>query len=229
MINSPLGLFTVSGLTFEPGQKVKASISVEGFTVESDWVETEGLMVSEIENDAMIFNRGLRSESFSAGNSFVVVSALRSEVAPAGEVKMVKGSDATHASLTNPVAVPDFPEAGKAIVWVDTRVSLKPLSGYPGSAIAETGPWSVTAGYSSPADVIDPAKNRKHPFEMVTYVFKNHDLGYKIFLDECASCSSPVNVVERIGNLPKQGALPLQKVAVPVRKAPVIQSKMGKF
>ncbi|MBE0667720.1 MAG: hypothetical protein IH593_08610, partial [Bacteroidales bacterium] len=80
MINSPLGLFNISGLTFEPGQKVKARIEVEGFTVESDWVETEGLMVSEIENDGMMFNIGMRSESFSAGNSFVIVSAVRSEV-----------------------------------------------------------------------------------------------------------------------------------------------------
>jgi hypothetical protein len=229
MINSPLGLFNISGLTFEPGQKVKARIEVEGFTVESDWVETEGLMVSEIENDGMMFNRGMRSESFSAGNSFVIVSAVRSEVTPSGTVKMIKGVDAAHASLTGPVAVPEFPEAGKAIVWFNTGVSLKPLSGYPGSAIAETGPWSITAGYTSPADVIDPARNRKHPFEMVTYVFKNHDLGYKFFLDECASCTSPMNVVEKIGILLKPGALPQQKLVVPVKKAPVIQGKMGKF
>ncbi|MCK7536566.1 MAG: hypothetical protein MZV63_39085 [Marinilabiliales bacterium] len=48
----------------------------------------------------------------------------------------------------------------------------------PGAAIASTGPWSATYGYSSPGDAINPAKNRKHPFEMVTYVYKNKDLGY---------------------------------------------------
>ena len=229
MVNSPLGFFNVSGLTFEPGQKVKARIQVEGFTVESDWVETEGLMVSEIEHDRLQFATGLRTESFSAQNSFVVVSAIRSETTPTGTVKMIKGADAVHASLTVPQAVPEFPEAKKAIIWFTRSVSLKPLAGYPGSAIAETGPWSVTSGYSSPGDIINPAKNRKHPFEMVTYVYKNKDLGYSLFVDECASCTSPSNVVDRIGTLTKPGAPLQQKKVVPVKKAPVIQGNTGKF
>lgn len=228
-VNSPLGSFNVSGLKFEPGQKVKARIQVEGFTVESEWVETEGLMVSEIEHDRLQFAAGQKTESFSAQNSFVVVSAIRSETNPTGTVKMVKGVDAAHASLTMAKAVPEFPEARKAIIWFTGSVSLKPLAGYPGTSIAETGPWSVTSGYSSPGDVINPAKNRKHPFEMVTYVYKNKDLGYSFFVDECASCTSPSNVVDRIGTMINPGIPLQQKIVVPVKKAPVIQGNTGKF
>ena len=131
--------------------------------------------------------------------------------------------------LTMAKSVLEFPEARKAIVWFTKSVSLKPLAGYPGSAIAETGPWSVTSAYSSPGDLIIPAKNRKHPFEMVTYVYKNKDMGYSLFVDECASCTSPSNVVERIGTMIKPGTPLQQKIVVPVKKVPVIQGNTGKF
>ena len=229
MVNAPLGFFSVSGLNFEPGQKVKARIEIEGFTIESEWVETEGLLVSEIEHEQLQFSTGLRTESLSAKNSFVLVSPIRSEAVPTGVVEMVEGADAPHASLLRPQAIQKFPEAGKAILWFDRKIELEPLPEHPGSAIASIGPWSVTSEYSSPGDIIDPSKNRKHPFEMVNYVYKGHDLGYSLFVDECASCTSPVNIVDRIGNLQRTDVKIQQKIAVPVKKAPVIQSKMGKF
>ncbi len=204
-VNSPLGSFTVSGLTFEPGQKVKARVVVEGFTVESDWIETDGLMVSAIEHEGLNVTVRPGSENITAQNSFVVVSSIRGETAPAGTVKMVRGADAPHASLTAAQPVPEFPEATKAKVWFSKSVTLTPLEGHPGAAIAATGPWNASYGYSSPGDAVNPSKNRKHPFEMVTYVYKNKDLGYSSFVDECASCTSPVNVVERIENAAKPG------------------------
>ncbi len=204
-VSSPLGHFSVSGLAFEPGQKVKARVVVEGFTLESDWVETEGLMVSAIEHEGLNSSVRPGSESISAQNSFVVVSSIRGETAPSGVVKLVKGADAPHASLTGAQPVPEFPAAKKAKVWFSQSVQLEPLADHPGAAIASTGPWSVSYGYSSPGDAIVPAKNRKHPFEMVTYVYKNKDLGYSSFIDECASCTSPVNVVDRIEKVTKPG------------------------
>jgi len=204
-VSSPLGSFSISGLSFEPGQKVKARVMVEGFTLESDWVETEGLMVSAIEYEGLKSSVRPGSESISAQNSFVVVSSIRGETAPVGEVKLVKGADAPHASLTGAQPVPEFPAAKKAKVWFSQSVQLEPLADHPGAAIASTGPWSVSYGYSSPGDAIIPAKNRKHPFEMVTYVFKNRDLGYSSFIDECASCTSPVNVVDKIEKVTKPG------------------------
>ncbi len=229
-VNSPLGNFTVSGLTFEPGQKVKARVVVEGFTVESEWIETEGLMVSAIGHDGLSVTARPGSETVTAQNSFVVVSSIRGETAPAGTVKMVKGADAPHASLTGPQPVPDFPEAQKAKVWFSKSVALTPLEGHPGAAIASTGPWSAAYSYSSPGDAITPAKNRKHPFEMVTYVYKNKDLGYSSFVDECASCTSPVNVVDRIGSKTKPGMPGTQQEQVqpPVKQPPAVKMNVKK-
>jgi hypothetical protein len=201
---------------------------VEGFTLESDWVETEGLMVSAIEYEGLASSVRPGSESISAQNSFVVVSSIRGVTAPTGEVKMVKGADAPHASLTGAQPAPEFPEAQKAKVWFSKSVQLTPLEGHPGAAIAATGPWSVAYGYSSPGDAIIPAKNRKHPFEMVTYVYKNKDLGYSSFIDECASCTSPANVVDKIGRDLKPGmpgspagGVMQPKITVPARQPQV--------
>ena len=199
-VNNPLGMYSVSGLTLEPGQKVKARIEVEGFTVESEWIETDGLMVSTIEHDGFKSSVRPGSETFSADSSFVVVSAIRGEKAPEGSVIIVRGADAPHASLTAPQSVPELPAARKAKVWFRKEVALVPLEEHPGAAIASTGPWSVVYGYSSPGDAINPLKNRKHPFEMVTYVYKGKNLGYSIATDECTSCTAPANVIDRIGS-----------------------------
>lgn len=203
-VNNPLGMFSVSGLTLEPGQKVKARIEAEGFTVESEWIETDGLIVSPIEHDGFKTSARPGSETFSADSSFVIVSAIRGETAPEGNVALVMGADAPHASLTGPQSVPELPDARKARVWFRKEVALVPLKEYPGTAIASTGPWSVVYGYSSPGDAMNPVKNRKHPFEMVTYIYKEKNLGYSIVNNECASCTAPANVIDRIGrdNLP---------------------------
>ena len=198
-VDNPLGMFSVGGLTLEPGQKVKARIEVEGFTVESEWIETDGLMVSAVEHENFRASARPGSETFSADSSFVVVSAIRGETAPEGTVTLVRGADAPHASLTAPQSVPEFPEAKKAKVWFRKEVRLVPLAEHPGAAIASTGPWNVAYGFSSPGDALDPLKNRMHPFEMVTYVFKGKNLGYSVVTDECISCTAPANVIDRIG------------------------------
>lgn len=121
---------------------------------------------------------------------------------------MVRGADAPHASLTAPQSVSEFPDARKAKVWFSESNTLAPLEVHPGAAIASTGPWSMACGYTSPGDAINPLKNRKHPFEMVAYVYKGKNLGYSVVTDECASCIAPANVIERLGsqNLPGKPA-----------------------
>lgn len=198
MVNDPLGMYYISGLVFEPGQKVRARIELEGFVVQSEWVETEGLIVSEIENDSLKINTGLRSENYSAENSFVIVSAIRSEKAPEGNVKLLKGAAAPHGSVTGHALVNQFPEAVKAKIWFDQEISLRPLDNHPGCSVAETGEWSVDYNYSSPGDVINPAKYSKHPFELVSYIYKGKELGYAYFVNECAYCTSAVNVVKNL-------------------------------
>ena len=98
-----------------------------------------------------------------------------------------------------PQQVPEFPDATRAKVWFRKEVPLAPLDGHPGAAVASTGPWSVTYAYSSPGDALNPLKNRHHPFEMVTYVFKGKDLGYSDHTTECASCTAPANIIEKLG------------------------------
>lgn len=228
-VNNPLGMFTIEGLVFEPGQKVKARIEVEGFIIESEWIETEGLLVSEIEHEQFQFTTGIRNENYSAQNSFIVVSSLRSQTAPAGKVQLLKGADVQHGSVTGFQSVSEFTDVKKAKLWFNQTVDLKPLENYPGSAIAETGPWNATVEYSSPGDVINPLKNRKHPFELVSYQYKNQDLGYKVFINQCASCTSPANVVEKLGGTQKSG-IPVhhqqQKAPAP-REAPVLTPKVN--
>jgi len=230
-VDSPLGLFSVGGLTFEPDQKVKARIEVKGFTVESEWIETEGILVYPIEHEGFRSSYKPGSETFSADNSFVVVSAIHGETAPSGNVKILSGSDAPHSSLTAPQAVPEFPQAVRAKVWFSKDVPLQPLEGHPGSAIASTGPWSVTYAYSSPLDAINPRKNGKHPFEMVTYVFKGKDHGYSDYAGECISCTSPVNIIEKMGRdaMPgtsgRTGRPAMQQNANVPREAPQKQIK----
>jgi hypothetical protein len=199
IVSNPLGMFSVSGLTLEPGQKVKARIEVEGFIVESEWIDTDGLMVSAIEHDNFSASVRPGSETLSADSSFVVVSAIRSDMTPEGTVTLVSGAGAPHASLTSPQPVPGMPEEKKAKVWFSREISLVPLRDHQGAAIVSTGPWSAAYGYSSPGDAINPLKNRKHPFEMVTYVYRGKNLGYSTVTDECASCTAPANVIDRIG------------------------------
>lgn len=51
------------------------------------------------------------------------------------------------------------------------------------------------------SEAINPSKNGKHPFEKVSYVYKNNDLGFKYFIDECHSCKSPQNIIDRTKQL----------------------------
>ncbi len=197
-VSSPLGYFSVGGLAFEPGQMVKASIEVEGFILESDWVETDGLSVSVIEHDEYRVSAVPGSETYSAANSFVVVSALRGGIAPEGSVYLLAGADAPHASLKAPQAVQEFPDAHKAKIWFSENPELIPLENHPGTAVASTGPWSVTYGYSAPGDAINPLKNRKHPFELIRYIYKGTDLGYSDYTDQCGVCTSPLNLLDRL-------------------------------
>ena len=74
--NSPLGLFEIKNLEFSPNERVKAVIEIEGFTIESDWVQTDGLLVSEIITDGLQYANNLNSLKISAKNSIVLVSEI---------------------------------------------------------------------------------------------------------------------------------------------------------
>ncbi|NMC39981.1 MAG: hypothetical protein GYA43_02220 [Bacteroidales bacterium] len=231
-VNHPLGFFSINGLNLNPGQEVKAKVEIEGFIVESDWIETDGIIVSGIENVGLRRTVSPGNETISAENCLVVVSALRGNSYPSGTVKMLKGVAVPHGSVTGTDKVPEFPDAVKARLFFNLTTDLKPVQGQPNCAIAETGRWNTVINYSSPLDAVNPAKNGKHPFEMVSYVFKNNELGYSMFMNECASCNSPENIVRKTGTSSKSSPLPGVKVQGPVNapgQAPAMMDKTGKM
>lgn len=227
VINSPLGMFDISGLQFKPNQEVKARVEIEGFVVESDWVETEGLMISGMEHIDWNYSRGASGELYSAENSFVLISPIRSEKVPQGEVRLLKGVDVPHATLRTVQKVNEFPESQKAVVFFDVTVPLHTLGENSGTAIASSNNWITGVPYLTLADALNPAKNGKHPFEMVSYKFKGEEIGYKLFIDKCNACEKN-NLPEKINILQnsKPGTL-MNPNAVQPAQAPVKQPATG--
>ena len=201
--NSPLSSFEIKNLEFSPNQRVKAEIEIEGFTIESDWVEPDGLLVSEIITDGLQYANNLNSLTISAKKSFVLVSAIRSEVMPTGEVRILQGLGMPHSSISNAQPVNEFPEAKSSVVFVNKVLPLTLIAGQQGAAIAQSEAWTSTVTSNSPGIFMNPSKNGTHPFEKVSYFYKNHDLGYEYLMDECHSCKSPQNVIENIDLLQK--------------------------
>lgn len=226
-INSPFGTFDIKGLQFKPNQEVKARIELEGFVIESDWVETEGLMISGIEHTEFETSRGVSGETFGAQNSFVIISPIRSEKVPDGVVRILKGFDVPHASLRTVKKINEFPEAQKAVIFFDVNATLNPLGENSGSAIAMTNGWKISVPYLVPSEALNFNKNGKHPFELVSYKYKEEKTGYKLFVDECNICQKG-SFNNTINNLQKQkpGAL-MRPEAVKPLQVPVKQPITG--
>jgi hypothetical protein len=194
-VNDPLGMFTVTNLDLKPFQKVSARVNIEGFVIESEPVETDGLLVSGIVTENMTSSITHNTKKVSADNSFVIISALRSSKAPHGSVNMIMGVDMKHSSVTNPSPkLPAVPEAIKPFVFFNKTVPLKPVTGNAGVAIAETGSWNSVITFRTGADLFSPWKSSGHNFEYVSYRFKGDNLGYKYYQQKCPACSSPENL-----------------------------------
>ncbi len=199
LVNSPMGTFTVTNLNLKPFQKVSAKVNIEGFVIESDPVETDGILVSNISSENMKSTMDVRSKTVKADNSFVVVSALRGTGTPTGTVKLILGTDMKHSSVSNPAPkIPEIPEAVKPFTYFNKNIHLKPITGQHGVTIAETGSWTSTITYSSPADMFSPWKSSGHNFEFISYNFKGTILGKRYYQKKCAACSSPENMSKDI-------------------------------
>lgn len=187
-ISSLNGSYEVGNLNFIPGDLVKARINVDGFIVESDWVETDGLVISEIETEDMQFSGTHSSTTASALRSFVLVTPLRGVTNPQGRLRLIKGMNYSDPLPAAERAMVDaFPEARNAVVYFDKTANLVQLSGSPAASVAETGPWSKT--YSLPVVSAQVFKCDR-PFEMVSYLFKNKETGYSFFMEPCGKTSS---------------------------------------
>jgi hypothetical protein len=197
---SPLGIFTVYRDDLKPSERVKAQIVVEGFEIESDWIDTDGIMVVQIETGLVNSRLNLSNLTLSGDEVIVMVSALRSDTPPSGKVRIVKGSDMVHAGIQPPYSVVEgMPQLKKPFVWFDKEMQLQPVTGSPGLAQAGTGPWSSTLTYRTPADAINPNINTGHSFEMVSYLYKGRETGSTLHIEMCPSCSSPVNYLQHLG------------------------------
>lgn len=188
VINSLNGSYEVRNLNFIPGDLVKARINVEGFIVESDWVETDGLVVSDIETEGLQFSGTHSSTTASALSSFVLVSPLRGETNPQGSLRLIKGMNYSDPlPVAERTAVDAFPDARNAVVYFDKTVNLVQLEGNPSVSVARSGTWSKS--YSLPAVSASVFKCDR-PFEVVSYLFKNREVGYSFFMEPCGKTTS---------------------------------------
>jgi len=200
LLRSPSSISRINGLGFKPGQYVQAQIEVEGFTISSEWIQTEGLIISPLEHINLTVKNNLaaKNETYSASKSFVVVSAIDDSAPyPKGTVKLVKGFDSPHSVPVQISPIQDFPEARRAVLWFNREVDLVPLTNNPGVSIASTEPWSVSINYAN-TDYVLPAKNGKHFFEKVSYIYNDKELGYSVYTNQCHSCSTPQNLINLV-------------------------------
>jgi hypothetical protein len=198
----------------------------------------EGLVFSRIFDEnprGSIFDKEISAE-----NSMVIVSALHSEKAPTGKVRMVKGMDMRHSKATLNSVMNDsknkldlFREARHPLVFFDKMVDLRPVNGNSGSAsIAETGPWKVSNIYYNPSARFSIWKVDGHRFEYVGYTYDNHWTGYKYYQKTCGACKhmneDKIKQLDQvIGNgSPAQGNLhegynnPVKPAAVKIKVTP---------
>jgi len=182
------GNFSVQNLDFSPAQKVRATVNIEGFILRSEWVETEGLVFSAIELEDLDSQGSHNSTSLSAGNSFVMVTPLRGMKTPTGNIRVLKGVNYSESLPGNETTtLSEFPDAGNAVVWFDKTVALQPVPGKEGVAVGETGPWNVSWSLSP---VITDRFACNRPFELVSYTFKEKNLGYEYIMENCKGVSA---------------------------------------
>ena len=207
MIKPVAGNFAVKNLDFSPEQKVRATVNIDGFILHSEWVETEGLVFSAIEMENVQSSGSIGGSSLSADKSFVMVTPLRGESSPTGYVRILKGMNYSESLPSNETTtLQEFPTAGNAVLWFDETVALKSLPGKQGVAIGETAPWSVSWSLG-PVSPDKFACNR--PFEMVSYTYKNVDVGYSYIMDECTGPTAQdiKSTIEGLHNMKMQQKL----------------------
>lgn len=200
-VSSPFGFFTVKNVELNPLEHVQAKVVVEGFEVRSDKIITDGIMVLPIQSESLSSSRNGMQYTVRAEQSFAVVSALRSNTTPTGQVHMVFGKDMIHDAIAQPYAsVSDFKQCKKPFLWFDKKVSLQPIPDSPGSAMAQTGAWSSSINYSGMPEVFSPFTTGSHAFEMVSYKYKGAELGFKEYQESCPGCNSMNNIIDMMQN-----------------------------
>jgi hypothetical protein len=136
-----------------------------------------------------------------------MVTPLRGTKTPSGSIRVLKGVNYSESLPGNETTtLPEFPDAGNAVVWFDKTVTLQPVPGKEGVAVGETGPWNVSWSLS-PVSADRFACNR--PFELVSYIFKDKNLGYEYIMEKCkgGSAADVRNALEGMRNMEMQQKL----------------------
>ncbi|MDV7188577.1 hypothetical protein R3X25_14910 [Lutibacter sp. TH_r2] len=191
---APLGFFEFDNIAISPMDKVKARINIDGFIIESDWFYPDGLLFMAIENEGLetSVNMVAKSKTLTATNSTLMVSALRSNKAPVGNVRVVKGIDMKHNSIQFTKSEV-FKNAVKPITYFDKQVVLEPCVLIEGMSLAKTGSWTATIVFNKSSEIFSPWAIDGHQFEYVSYIYEGRNTGYKFYQEECAACNN-VNV-----------------------------------
>ncbi len=188
-VSTQKGGYEVRNMDFVPGDMIKARVNIEGFILESDWIETDGLVISDIESEGLLFGGNHLHTIVSATKSFVLVTPIRGTNPPQGIIKLLKGMN-----LSDPLpagekeVVSAFPDARNAVIFFDRTVSLTQLPGNPSAGIAETGPWNKA--YSLP-NISASVFKCNRPFEQVSFTYKDKETGYSFIMEPCGKINTP--------------------------------------
>ncbi|WP_319479381.1 hypothetical protein [uncultured Draconibacterium sp.] len=200
-VSSPLGIFTINNIDLKPGDKVQAKAIIEGFEVKSEWLITDGLLVTPIATEELTSSMEPRRKTVSAKQSVAIVSALRSNLAPTGKVHMVLGQDMIHDAIAQPYSqVSGFNQLKKPFLWFDKQTDLVPIPNSNGVSLAKTGEWSAGVNYTGIPNEFSPFATGSHAFEMVSYNYEEMEVGIKSYQEECPGCKSPLSFIEGLDN-----------------------------
>ncbi len=191
VVNLPFGMFRITNVDIKPGEKVKAKINIDGFVLESDFVVSDGLIVTpsiDVKKQG-----GIKSLTIQADDSYVVINAFRSKKSPTGKVHLIKGIDMKHTSPhrdfpNQKVDIPklrEFKLAVHPLVYYNKTLDLKPMSDKPGFSIAHTGAWQVKNIYYNRKYLVSFVPLDGHRFEFIGYTFEGRWAGYKFYEKTC--------------------------------------------
>lgn len=201
----PFNMFKIADNQLKPNQRVKAVIEIDGFIVESPWVATSGLIISDIFDENL--QGGSHSSQISADKSWAFVSALRSNIVPEGDLNMIKGLDMRHFKLgsnqipnVSSTKIAELPQAQKPLSFFNETKTLAPnfshrgesISNAQGIGFAQTSAWSVNNPYYSQFNVVASQVRYPHEFEYLKFMYEGQPVIKLDFQEECPACVTPV-------------------------------------
>jgi hypothetical protein len=187
----PFGGFEAMNVDLKPGDQVMVRINVDGFILQSDYMDAQGLILSPIID--VNFEGNAASRELKADDSFVVLTALHSEQIPQMQFRMLKGIDFRHTSssgleVVNHQSVDIFPNALHPIVYFD-KIVANNLQQKTDPSLFHIGSWQVNNPYYNPGNILSQ-KSGGHLFEYLGMDYEGQWIGSKFYQDACVSCDT---------------------------------------